>query len=186
MIIKILILFVTYALINSISMSALPINAEIIDLDIKYFGLQTILSLVFTINSSSVTMIVFYLSELTCEQIDQLIVDCQLKQNQFDYLGILYTKMLAIKKNIITMNKSVSFGLFVKLIEFGLSMSSLGCLLALTLQQDDLRNINNVSRIIGKNNGITKNMRKFGNENFKVEIKLKLSKIAFLFPLNLI
>lgn len=118
-------------------------------------------------------MIVFYLSELTCEQIDRLIVDYQLKQNQFDYLGILYTKMLEIKKNVITMNKSVSFGLFVKLIESGLSMSSLGCLLALTLQQDDLRSTNNVSRIIGKNNGITKNMGKFGNENCKVEIKLK-------------
>ena len=56
--------------------------------------------------------------------------------------------MIAIKQNIITMNKSVSFGLFVRLLEFGLIMSSLGCLLALTLQLDNLKSIQNLARVV--------------------------------------
>ena len=92
-------------------------------------------------------MIIFYLSELTCKQIDKLI--CQVKQNELRDLGSIYNKMLAIKKNIITMDKSISFALFIKLIDSGLCMSSMGCLLALTLQQNQLKSLQNLSRIIG-------------------------------------
>ena len=98
-------------------------------------------------------MIIFYLSGLTCKKIDKLI--CQVKQNQFHDFGSLYNKMLDIKKNIITMNKSISFGLFIKLIDSGLNMSSLGCLLALTLQQNDLKSLQNLSRIIGTTSMLT-------------------------------
>lgn len=135
------------ALIKSVSVFSLPINEYIYETasSIKYFALHSGLSLIFVINTTSITVIVFYLSELACERIDKVIdqVDAHLDINN------LFKKMMAIKQNIITMNQSVSFGLFVKLLESGLIMSSLGCLLALTLQLDHLESIQNLSRIIG-------------------------------------
>lgn len=91
-------------------------------------------------------MIVFYLSELICEQIDKLISDVD--QNKMD-LGSLFNEMMNIKMNVVTMNKAISFGLFVKCIDSGLSMLSLGCLLAVTLQQEDFNNLQNLYRVGG-------------------------------------
>lgn len=149
---KIVFFFVICALINSVAFSTLSINKET-DLDTKSFCFQTLISLIFAINSSSVAVIIFYLSGLTCKRIDKLIF--QVKQNQFHDLGSLYNKILDIKKNIVTMNKAISFGLFIKLIDSGLNMSSMGCLLALTLQQNHLKSLQNLSRIIGTTSILT-------------------------------
>ena len=115
-------------------------------LNLTFFVCQSFLSLVIGINSSSITMIVFYLSELTCEQIVKLISG--INKNEMD-LGSLFNEMINIKMNVVTMNKAISFGLFVKFIDSGLSMSSLGCLLALTLQQEDFNNLQSLYRIGG-------------------------------------
>ena len=77
-------------------------------------------------------MVIFYISELTCEQIDKLISD--VNRNRID-LGSLFNEILAIRMNIGNINKSNSFALFVKFIHYGMNMSSLGCLITLIIQQ---------------------------------------------------
>ena len=141
------------ALIKGVSLFSFPINEHNYETasSIKYFVFHSGLAFIFVINTTSITVIVFYLSELTCERIDKVIhqVKGHLDTNN------LFSKMMAIKQNIITMNQSVSFGLFVKLFESGLIMSSLGCLLALILQQDHLKSIQNFARVIGTSTMLT-------------------------------
>ena len=56
-------------------------------------------------------------------------------RNRID-LGSLFNEILAIRMNIGNINKSNSFTLFVKFIHCGMNMSSLGCLIALIIQQE--------------------------------------------------
>ena len=56
-------------------------------------------------------------------------------RNRID-LGSLFNEILAIRMNIGKINKSNSFALFVKFIHCGMNMSSLGCLIALIIQQE--------------------------------------------------
>ena len=80
-----------------------------------------------------VTMIIFFISELTCEQIDKLISD--VSRNEID-LGSLFNEMLTIRMNIGNINKSVNLALFVKFVDCGMNISSLSCLIVLILQQE--------------------------------------------------
>ena len=135
------------ALMKGVSIFSFSINEHNYETasSIKYFVLHSGLAFILVVNTTSITVIVFYLSELTCERIDKVI---RQKEGQLD-IDNLFIKMMAIKQNIIIMNQSVNFGLFIKLLESGLVMSSYGCLLTLTLQQDHLTSIQNLSHVIG-------------------------------------
>ena len=103
-------------------------------------------SSVFTINSTPITLIVIYISEMACEQLNQIINELRISTMDFENL---LNQMVILKQNISSINKLIGFGLFVKIIDSGMTISAGGYMLVLTLQQEDLLEQQTFNRIIG-------------------------------------
>ena len=102
-------------------------------------------SAIFTINSTPITLIVIYISEMACQQLNQIIYE--LRKNIMDFEHLL-NQIVILKKNISSINKLIGFGLFVKILDSGLAISAAGYMVVLTLHKD-FTDPKTLSKVIG-------------------------------------